>query len=755
MPLCSVRRGLLVLAISSTLALTAGAQQKQTLSIQSEEVIKIDTTLVQTDVMVFDKQGSFVDGLKRDQFGLKIDGKPREISFFEKIQAGSPSEEAQLTAARGNAAANPSAGGGAVPLDRGRTIFFFVDDLHVAATNMFHLRTSLGRFIDHDMRQNDEVAIVSASGQIGFLQQLTDNKAVLRSAVAHLSARTYLVRSLDSPPMSEYQALLIDRNDQDVLDFFVDQLMRQMPGLSRAAVEESVRSRASQMLHEAGAITTNTLASLESLIQSTRELPGRKIIFLLSDGFFIDTRNSDASQRMRQLTATAARAGVVIYSIDTRGLFAGTPDASSAVPSDPSGRLQTGTAGEITASQDGLNSIARDTGGRAFFNSNELPVAVSTALKESSVYYLLAWRPESEEQRNPKFRRIEVSIMGRSDLIVRFRRGFAEMVSESSSRSKHRPSSEPAKTPSEELRAALRAPYPRSRLPVSLSLNFIDLPQGGPTLASSIKVAMTPLVEQAEGDPPFAILDLAGLMLDEHGKVVSSFEERFTIKSTSTAVASSSPASIFYNHYFPTRPGLYQVRVAAVEEKQSRAGSAVQWIQVPDLAAKALTLSSLIVGEKRGDPDTGADKRNQTEPGQESTVNQVTLNVDHRFLRSSRLRFLTFVYNAAGTTAPESAQGAASKSVPSAAGNNVRAGGAVNSIPDLAVQVQVFRDNEPVITNPLHKIAVAGIADLTRLPYAAEMELSTLQPGRYVLQVTVIDRIAKTSASQRFSFEVD
>src|SRR6266542_3403240 len=115
MPLCSVRRGLLVLAISSTLALTAGAQQKQTLSIQSEEVIKIDTTLVQTDVMVFDKQGSFVDGLKRDQFGLKIDGKPREISFFEKIQAGSPSEEAQLTAARGNAAANPSAG--AVPLD--------------------------------------------------------------------------------------------------------------------------------------------------------------------------------------------------------------------------------------------------------------------------------------------------------------------------------------------------------------------------------------------------------------------------------------------------------------------------------------------------------------------------------------------------------------------------------------------------------------------------------------------------------------
>jgi len=75
--------------------------------------------------------------------------------------------------------------------------------------------------------------------------------------------------------------------------------------------------------------------------------------------------------------------------------------------------------------------------------------------------------------------------------------------------------------------------------------------------------------------------------------------------------------------------------------------------------------------------------------------------------------------------------------------------------PDLAVQVQVFRDNEPVITDPLHKISVEGIADLSRVPYAAELTLDGLRPGRYVLQVTVIDRIAKTSASQRFAFQVD
>src|SRR2546422_8368057 len=168
MRLCCVpTRSVLVLAMTSLFVSYATAQQKQSSPSQTEDVVKVDTALVQTDVMVFDRQGSFVDGLKRDHFVLKIDGKPREISFFEKIQAGSPNEEAQLAAARGDAPANSSVNVAPVPLDRGRTIFFFVDDLHLGAANMVRLRAALNRFIDREMRQNDEAAIISASGQIG------------------------------------------------------------------------------------------------------------------------------------------------------------------------------------------------------------------------------------------------------------------------------------------------------------------------------------------------------------------------------------------------------------------------------------------------------------------------------------------------------------------------------------------------------------------------------------------------------------
>src|SRR6476646_7981686 len=71
---------------------------------QTPDVIRTNTSLVQTDVMVFDKQGKFVDGLTRDKFALKVDGKPRDVSFFEAVLAGSPNEEAQLAAARGGSA---------------------------------------------------------------------------------------------------------------------------------------------------------------------------------------------------------------------------------------------------------------------------------------------------------------------------------------------------------------------------------------------------------------------------------------------------------------------------------------------------------------------------------------------------------------------------------------------------------------------------------------------------------------------------
>src|SRR5205814_4293510 len=112
------------IAVCTAAACPATAQQKP------DEVVRVNTDLVQTDFILFAKQGNFVDGLKRDQFVLKVEGKPRTISFFDRLAAGSRSEEAQLAAARGSSA---NSAGRPVPLDRGRTVMFFIDDLHLSA----------------------------------------------------------------------------------------------------------------------------------------------------------------------------------------------------------------------------------------------------------------------------------------------------------------------------------------------------------------------------------------------------------------------------------------------------------------------------------------------------------------------------------------------------------------------------------------------------------------------------------------------
>src|SRR5207245_4004018 len=159
--------------------------------------------------------------------------------------------------------------------------------------------------------------------------------------------------------------------------------------------------------------------------------------------------------------------------------------------------------------------------------------------------------------------------------------------------------------PDEDLRAALLSPYPKRTLPVTVSLNFIDLQGRGSILTTSLEVSTSSLVLEAQAGPPAANIDLAGVIFDDQGKSISSFEKHLTIKAAnSTAATAPGPESIFYNNYSAIKPGLYQVRVAAVEEKQGRAGSAMQWIEIPDLGKKTLTLSSLIVEEKRAESES-------------------------------------------------------------------------------------------------------------------------------------------------------
>ena len=737
-----IRRVIGLLAVGSLPILLAFAQQQK-----SDDVVRVTTDLVQTDFMVFDKQGNFVDGLKREQFAFKVDGKPREISFFDRINAGSRSEEAQLAAARGAAT---SGGPGPVPLDRGRTVLFFLDDLHLSPGSVTFARRMLKQFIQSGMKQNDQAQIASVSGQLGFVQQLTDNKAVLNAAADRLRSNEISLVSPEYPPITEYQALSLERHDDNLLQFFAIELLKHEgqpvnEGTIKQA-SEMIMNRAPQIIEEGQSITTRTMSTLRGFINLTGNLPGRKIVFFISDGFFVDLRRGDNYDRLQRTINAAAKSGVVIYSIDARGLGAGLPNAAQAVMADTEGVLSRVNAGEVHASQDAMNALASDTGGRAFFNTNSMPDAVKTALKETSTYYLLAWRPETEEQRNPKFRRIEVSVVGRPDLVVRFRRGFGEPPEDAAkTKAKEGEALPVRKTPTDEIKSLLQAQYPTTAMPVAIALSFIDTAQYGGTLTTTVKVDTRSLKLEKQADGSIAALDVAGVVLDEQGKSISSFSKHFTIKGSANNANSKPPDNIFYNHFALVKPGLYQVRVAAFDERNGSRGSAYGWVEIPNVANKELAMSSLIVAERASEDQPDKLDGTPNDPHQPEALKTVVMNVDHRFASSSYLRFLTFIYNATvgavNSTAEKNRE-------------PVRPGGN-SAAPDLAVQVQVFRDDEPVITTPLHKIQTEGVIDAQRVPYAADITLADLTPGAYVLQVTVIDKLAKASTTRRVNFQIE
>ena len=726
------RKSLLLAAALSFAAalasLAAHAQETTTPTPQSDdEIVRISSSLVQTDVMVFDKTGKFVENLRPEQFSLTVDGRPQPIAFFDQVTAGSVNEDAQLAAARGLIRPDLQ-GAPVVPLDRGRQFILFLDDLHIQPGNFARSRDALLRFVDNEIGQNDEAAIFTTSGQLGFLQQMTGDKTVLRLAVKRLASRYLDTRETgEQTPMTEAQAFAIEHNDRAVIDYFIDRVLKErmmiLPARTRGAgnirtgvaapgaagtgpIETMVKARAKNIVAQATMGIKNTLSSLENVVRLSSSLPGRKVLFFISDGFIADSQNSTTLEDLRRISAAAAHSGTVIYTLDARGLSTPTniSDASTKEAYDPGNQLIVVNSSALTAYQEPLHTLAADTGGRALLNTNDLNTGVHKAVGETSRYYLLAWKPEGDAGHG-KFRRIEVRVKDRPDLFVRVRSGYSDEPPKADAEKKDK--KDKKRNPADvELMSALKALYPRHGLPTSVSAGYTDTPATEAQLTVSVEVDAQALGFKSDGSGEPTDVDIAGAVVNDEGKAVSEFAQNLTV---APLQATSARRRVVYNAQLQLKPGLYQVRVAARDRRTGRSGSAMQWLDVPDIKKGGLALSSLFVGEA----SDGA--------------SQLSICADRRFARTSRLGFFLYVYNAARASAS----------------------------PDVALQVQIFRDDQPVVTKPLFKIATAGMTDLARLPYGEDLSLNTLPAGRYVLQVTAIDRAAKTSASQRTSFIIE
>ncbi|MBS1787450.1 MAG: VWA domain-containing protein [Acidobacteria bacterium] len=791
MPICHYTfPPLKVLVLATLFCSVIGAQNNQTqqpkpATSKNQDALRIETELVQIDAVVTDKQGKLVPDLKREDFELYEDGKKQSLTHFAIGTAKQPAQ--WLTTEKKRIVNAQPIRATATTENAGRYIVLAVDDYHLAASNLGYVKSALNKFIAEQMVAGDKIAVIATSGNVGLFQQFTGERDFLERAINRLTVQTKVtVDNTGGPRISEYQAELIEFGDPEALELAINEIARVegapsagsggasgadsrlgsgrqggqsgggqnggqgSKGIDQAATFREMmvaraKSYARTILAQNANFTRATLDTLESVVRNLRPLPGRKLMVLLSDGFFLGGAGVYSQiYDTRRLADAATRAGVVIYSIDARGLVALPPGGDV---TDPAAVDQTFPGAQIrieqtaiNAKRDGLGILAEETGGKLFFNNNDLNLGLQHILDANETYYVLAYEPP-ESRRDGRFHKIEIRIAGHPELKVRTRNGYFSPDEKAEKEEKlaaekrqEKLKSLPPEKQAQELKAekdkqlmtGLSSLFPLKDIPVEIAVDFVDVPSlSGATVNLHIDAANLSF-EQIKGRQQTAI-DVTGALFDERGKVATSFSERINLNVKPENLPQIIKQGFNYRRLAALQPGFYQARIAVREQVSGRLGSASGWVEVPNIKSGQLMLSGILLSESGKDaPQELPTADHQSTKGSEG-YSLMPSSASRRFKSGSEMDFLLFVYNAK----------------------------IEKSAVDLVSQTQIFSGSKLAYASPITKLQVPTDLDLQRVPYGARFSLKGLDAGQYELRLMVIDRLTKATAYRRVNFTIE
>jgi VWFA-related protein len=417
-------------------AAAAGAEAAAVPPKQAEEpVIKVDVRQVLVPVVITDKEGHYVTGLKAADFQVFEDDVAQEISGFAvQTAAGSPVAETVAGSApppRPEEHQNALAAGDSQPRS---TYFVCMDTLNTAAQEIPGIRNSLARLFagEHDTASQYGVFAIGLAPAI--IQEPTRDAAAAVAAIQNHAPQR---------PGMENQASAMDRFRRQVDDYGAQ--CGASPNTPPCpALARMLETQAGALREQEEHATARYLKQLEALVGALAAIPGRRTLVLISDGFSL-TPGSEAQalmsvyirggdSRLSRLTSgirdqflgvlqRAAKNNVVVYTIDSRRLEGpGGPYSATTGAAVHSIDLQRETGAAALAHGDAIEQLANATGGVYYHNSNDLLAGLKRALADGREYYLLAYVPKNA---NPdgKFRAIRVEVKDRG-LSVRFKPGY-------------------------------------------------------------------------------------------------------------------------------------------------------------------------------------------------------------------------------------------------------------------------------------------------------------------------------------------
>jgi len=399
-------------ALWAAAALTAQAPQNPP---QVPPVFRGGTDLVEVDVVVHGKDGAFVSDLSAADFVVEESGAAQPIQQFYLHLA---TQSSWATApAPGGGATTTSAGAAGVQAPPQRVFVVVFDDEHLTPSGFKRTQAAAQLLFTQQFRSGDVGGVVT-HGQMAKNRLTTDREDLLkavRDAKPNTVKNSRLFNERQWPRLTEIEAVRIAFNsDRVVLEEAIRRACNDDPELcKRIDPEPSIRSKAALQAETARAESARTLRTLATLTTGLANVPGRKTIVLMSEGFLAE----DEWPLVAETVTLAARANARIYTLDARGLERGLPSVLDNAPADSSTRLLE----QMDFGADSINSLAVDSGGFVVRNTNQFDQAIARIADDAGNYYVLGIRPSA--QPDGKFHPIRVKVT-RPGVSVRARRGY-------------------------------------------------------------------------------------------------------------------------------------------------------------------------------------------------------------------------------------------------------------------------------------------------------------------------------------------
>lgn len=553
----------------------------------SPYTFRAQTNLVEVGVVVRDRDGHAVAGLTREDFKIYDEGKERPITAFAgdaDTAAPAPTEKTTNSGAT-VAAENPVVARAQTPP---RYVALLFDDVNIKPNDLNQTRIAAEQFLREGMRPGDHVGVLTTSGTVNT--PFTADRDALTAALAKLQSHQRVPEDgiVPCPRITPYQAYLIVSLDLLALQAAADESTHCVGGLSEGGVNvittagqsseviNQVRVQAEQTWEQVRVSSQVTLDMIERVIEGMGKAPGTRIVLLASSGFLAGTLD----EQQNRIVDKALAAGVVINSLDAKGLWAGTASRTSEEMNRITSMPQSTRLFDTTAFQaqwvwmaSPMATFSEGTGGLFFQNSNDLAAGIRELAAAPHASYRLGF--VADEENKPKYHKLKVTLNSKHLYSVQARAGY--FGGDTAARPAE---AKPTRTARERLDDEVMASDSVADFPVTTTAAEGKGEDGAPVVWATVHVDVKQIRFSSQNEHELQSLTLITALFDDSGKAVAAKESRMDFNLSQATFLKLIETGLNAKVFLKAAPGSYRLREVVQESMEGRMAASTHPVEI-------------------------------------------------------------------------------------------------------------------------------------------------------------------------------